>query len=139
MPDIYLTGKQENADEATELLRNALVAASGEPASQVVLTSADTADYESNPLEARYLTIERVLQDDEQIIIRPQQGLDIAIRTKPLKHQSKQQPSVQATHLAFVERYGDFVRVVNPYYFYEDTHKVSYRKYCFHVPGLASR
>lgn len=137
MPDVYLNGSEERTDEALSLLQRVLM--TPESPSQLTVTRTDTADHECNRLDARYLAVENVFRENSQITIRPRQGLDIAIRTQPIRHQMKQPQTAHAIHCASIEHHGDFVHVVNPYYFYEDRHKVSYYKYCFHAPGLATR
>lgn len=132
MPDVYLSGDSKHTDAALSLLRSALTG-SDESSQLITLVSIDTEDHVSGQLEAKYLRIDEVLQAADRIVIRPQQGLDIEIRTQPIKHQAEGE-TVQTIHVAYVEHLGDFVHVVNPYYFYYDRHTVSYRKYCFHVP-----
>ncbi len=137
MPDVYLTGREEHTDEALSILQGALLAPDNSDTRRVAVIRTDTSSHDCNQLTAQYYDIADVLQQGDKILIRPQNGIDIAIRTEPLLHQIKNPPTAHTRHLAHVDQQGDFITIVNPYYFYQDQHKVSYFKYCLHAPGLA--
>ena len=132
MPEVYLLSNQEYTDGAISILHSALVSTYDQQ-QRLTVVSFDSEDYYSDRLKAQYCDVDDVFQQGDHIVIRPRLGTDIRIRTQPIRHGRAQ--SVQA---AYIEHIGDFVHVVNPYYFYQDRHRVSYRKWCFHIPRLTT-
>ena len=128
MQEVYLLSSQEYTDEAISILRSALVSTDDQQ-QRLTVVSLDSEDHYSYRLKAQYCDIDSVFQQGDYIVIRPRQGTDIRVRTQPIRY-----GRIQSVHAAYIEHLGDFVHVVSPYFFYQDRHKVSYRKWCFHIP-----
>ena len=128
MSEVYLLCGQKHIDEAISILHSALVSTDDQQ-QRLTVVSLDSEDYYCDRLGAQYCDVASVFQQGDYIVIRPRKDRDIRIRTQPIRH-----GRAQLVHATYVEHIGDFVHVVSPYYFYQDRHRVSHRKWCFHIP-----
>lgn len=127
MPEIFLFNNPARVQAAVELLRSTLIA----PASKrrrLVMIETDTARHESAPLRAEHnVVIADVRSESSWITIVPQLGLEISLPVSPIVTG----PTLAERHQTHIDHNGSFVHIVAPFYYYEDMHRVDFKKWCF--------